>query len=598
VSGGSPVIDITDTYQRELHARRGVLAARERAHARFSRARIAVALGGAAILVLGGLDLLAWLLAPLAVFVVLATLHARVLNARDRAESAVHFYERGLARIRHQWIGHGRDGGHYRPEEHLYADDLDIFGKGSIFELLATTRTQAGEEMLARWLLSPAPPDTVAARQVAVRELAARLDLRETVAVQGDRLRVGVHAPLLRSWAGSPLRLKGYAARAGLPVLVAVTLTTLYWWATTGRLGPLLMAAALAQMLAAGFFKARVLEVVEAVEAPAHDLDLLASLLRILEREQFASPHLQSLQIGIGTTGQAASSEIARLSRLVAMLASRRNVMFAVPAALLMWATQWAFAIEAWRGRAGVHIPQWLDIVGEFEALMALGTFAAEHPDFVMPELSPGPPSFVATALAHPALPPTAVPNDLALGGPAPHLLIVSGSNMSGKSTFLRALGVNAVLAQMGAPVRATACRLSPLAVSAAIRVQDSLTDGRSRFFAEIRRLKQIVDLTAERRGAVLFLLDEILSGTNSHDRRIGAEALLDGLVAAGAIGLVTTHDLALGRIADRLPEIADNRHFADQFESDVLSFDYRLRPGIVRTSNALALMRSIGLDV
>jgi DNA mismatch repair ATPase MutS len=280
------------------------------------------------------------------------------------------------------------------------------------------------------------------------------------------------------------------------------------------------------------------------------------------------------------------------------MLASRRNVLFAPLSVVMLWATQWAFTIERWRGGAGAHISHWLDAIGEFEALLALGTFAAEHPDYAFPELIESAPMLVAAALAHPVLPSTAVANDIALGGDAPHLVVVSGSNMSGKSTFLRTIGVNVVLASMGAPVRATAFRLSPLNIGASISVHDSLTDGRSRFFAEITHLKHIVDLTAARGGAMLFLLDEILSGTNSHDRRIGAEAVLTGLVRNGAIGLVTTHDLALGEIAARLPTPATNMHFEDQFALGTLAFDYTLRPGVVETSNALALMRSIGLEV
>jgi DNA mismatch repair ATPase MutS len=263
-----------------------------------------------------------------------------------------------------------------------------------------------------------------------------------------------------------------------------------------------------------------------------------------------------------------------------------------------MWATQWAFAIEAWRMRAGAHLPRWLDVVGEFEALLAFAGFAAEHPDYAFPELVDGAARLVADGMAHPVLPADAVANDVALGDGPVRLLIVSGSNMSGKSTLLRALGVNVVLAQAGAPVRAARLRLSPLRVGAAINTQDSLVDGRSRFFAEIARLKEIVDLTRSTDGRVLFLLDEILAGTNSHDRRIGAEAVLAGLVAEGAIGLATTHDLAIGEIADRVAPAAANVHFEDQFAGGTLTFDYRLRPGIVRSSNAIALMRSVGLEV
>jgi DNA mismatch repair ATPase MutS len=355
--------------------------------------------------------------------------------------------------------------------------------------------------------------------------------------------------------------------------------------------------AVITQGLVARWLQPRVRTVIASVDEPSHDLEVLAGLLRVLERERFTSPHLEALRQSLGA-GERASREIARLSQLVAVLASRRNIIFAFTAALMLWATQWAFAIEAWRARAGTHVTHWLDVIGEFEALLALGGFAAEHPAYVYPEIVDGAPVFTATALAHPALGPAAVANTIDLRRDGLRLLVVSGSNMSGKSTWLRTIGASLVLAGMGAPVRASTCRVSPMAIGAAIRVQDSLTDGRSRFFAEITRLKQVVDLTRASNGDVLFLLDEILSGTNSHDRRIGADALLRGLVAAGAVGLVTTHDLALADIVGPLAGQADNAHFEDRFADGTLSFDYTLKPGLVRTSNALALMRSIGLDV
>jgi hypothetical protein len=601
VTGPVPLTDaaaaIEAEYERRLAAHRRLLASSEQRHAWFGYARLAIAAGAVFVFWRGGLDALAWLLVPLGLFVLVAFAHARLLNRADRIRSAIHFYERGLARIRHAWIGHGRTGDAYRQPDHLYADDLDLFGRGSLFELLATTRTRAGEETLARWLLAPAPHAVARARQDAVRELAARLDLRETVAVIGDHVKVAVDAPLLRRWAASTEGIGSGPLRVAVALLVTTTLATLVYWSQTGALGTLAAMLLVVQVGVSAALRARVVAVIEAVEEPAHDLGVLSDLLRVIERESFQSAHLRHLQQSLAGA-HTASSEIARLSRLVALLASRRNVMFAVVAGLLMWATQWAFAIDAWKRRAGVHIPHWLDVVGEFEALLALSAFSAEHPDYVFPDLVDGPPRVAATNLAHATLGAEAVANDLALGADAPHLLVVSGSNMSGKSTWMRTIGVAVVLARMGAPVRASACVLSPLAVGAAIRVQDSLTDGRSRFFAEILRLKHVVDLARTEGGSVLFLLDEILSGTNSHDRRIGAEAVMTGLVNAGAIGLVTTHDLALAAITDRLGPRAANAHFDDRFTDGVLHFDYRLKPGIVETSNALALMRSIGIEV
>jgi hypothetical protein len=592
--------DVEREYRARLTARRAALAARERSHAAYAYTRLGIFVVAIGILIFGGLDRAGWLLAPLATFAVLAVAHARLLNARDRAASAVAFYERGLDRVAHRWVGKGRDGRHLAPASHLYAEDLDIFGRGSLFELLATTRTHAGEETLAHWMLEPAVPLVVKARQEAVRELAKDLDLRERVAVMGDQLGIGVHADLLRRWSRSPIVFGGLKKRIGAAIVVALTLTAGVWWyrTDTHTAQALLLAAIALQLIVASIFKERVHGVIEAVAEPSHDLDLLADLLRAIETGSFQSTRLRELQATIRRSGKPASVEIARLSQLVGMLSSRESVFFAIPAGVLMWGTQWAFAIEGWRARAGRDVPVWLDAVGEFEALLALGTLSAEHPDFAFPVLQDGPAVFEATDLAHPAMPPAAVSNPVALGVASPHLLVVSGSNMSGKSTFLRAIGVNCVLAQMGAPVRASSCRLSPLAIGASIRISDSLTDGRSHFFAEITRVKAIVDLSAAHPGGTLFLLDEILAGTNSHDRRIGSEALLVGLVRSGAIGLVTTHDLALGEIAARASGAAANVHFEDQFVDGTLRFDYRLRPDIVKTSNAIALMRSIGLDV
>ncbi|HEX5068772.1 MAG TPA: hypothetical protein VFV78_01050 [Vicinamibacterales bacterium] len=597
---GALGVTIETQYRDNLRQRQQTLAAKERVHARYGLVRVLLVLAMIAIAIGARLDAMPWLIALAAAFLVVAVAHARLLYARDRAASAVAFYERGIARVTHQWIGRGRDGRHLAPAHHLYAEDLDLFGRGSLFEMLATTRTHAGEETLARWLLAPAPADVVRARQEAVRELAGRLDLRERMAVIGDALAIGVQANVLRRWAASPIALRGRAPRIGVAVLVASTLASLGWLLRTGTLESLFLVLVIAQLLVAQFYKKRVRAVIEAVDEPAHDLELLTELLRAIETEPVTAPRLRELQAAVARSGRPASAEIGRLSRLIGWLSMRHNVYLAIPAALLMWATQWSFAIEAWRARVGGHVSGWLEVAGEFEALLALATFAAEHADdAVFPAVAEGAqPAIAATGLRHPTLPASAVGNDVAIGGSAPHLLIVSGSNMSGKSTLLRALGANVVLAQMGAPVRAASFHMTPIHIGAAIRVQDSLVDGRSKFMAEITRMKEVVDLATAHRGAVLFLLDEILGGTNSHDRRIGSEALLVGLVNAGAIGLVTTHDLAIGAIADRPEGRAANVHFEDRFEDGELIFDYVLRPGIVKRSNAIELMRSLGLDV
>jgi len=306
---------------------------------------------------------------------------------------------------------------------------------------------------------------------------------------------------------------------------------------------------------------------------------------------------LVRLRSELDTDGKPPSRQIARLTLLIQILDSLKNQFFAPIAFVLLIPAQLALAIEHWRRHAGAKIPQWLDAVAEIEALSSLAGYAYEHPRDPFPELVESEVLFEGESLGHPLIAESrSVRNDVRLGA-EPRALIVSGSNMSGKSTLMRTIGTNVVLALAGAPVRASSLRLSPLAIGASIHILDSLQTGASRFYAEITRLRQIVELT---KGdlPLLFLLDEILSGTNSHDRLIGAEAVVRGLVERGAIGVVTTHDLALTRIVETLNWRAANVHFEDHLENGRMIFDYKMRPGVVRRSNALELMRSVGLEV
>jgi DNA mismatch repair ATPase MutS len=339
----------------------------------------------------------------------------------------------------------------------------------------------------------------------------------------------------------------------------------------------------------------RVLKIVAGIQEPSHDLDLLSQILALLERQPFTSPRLRELSGAIQTAnGRAASERIGRLRRLMELIDSRDNVFVRIAGPPLLWTTQLAMALEAWRAENGALIPAWLDAVAEIEALSSLANYAWEHPDDVLPHFAEGAPTFQAEALGHPLLPNVrTIRNDLCLIPPA-QLFVVSGSNMSGKSTLLRAVGVNTVLALAGAPVRASSLTLSGLSLGASIRTSDSLEEGQSRFMAEILRLKQILELPRP----ALFLLDELLHGTNSHDRAIGAAGIVRALLARGAIGLATTHDLSLAAVANELGPAAVNVHFEDRLENGRLIFDYKMREGVVTRSNALDLMRAVGLDV
>ena len=589
---------ISDTYRERLAARREAAAKDERLHGRLAGLRLGLFALAILILAIRGSAGAPWLVVPLVLFIPLAFYHGRVLNRRDRAARAARFYERGLARLENRWIGTGSTGERFRNPDHLYADDLDVFGRGSLFELLATTRTLGGEAVLARWLLNPAPAETIVARQRAIDELAPRLDLREAIAVLGPEVQSRVRTEDLQAWAAAAPLLTSTWPRLVAPVLAAITVSLIGYWIWTGTPPVLLIVSVAAQSLFAAFFRHRVHQVAHGVEEREEELEVLAELMERIERDPVQAPLLQHLQGELRATGRSPADEVRRLARLADFLSSGHNQMFGPIAAVLLLGTQLAFAVERWRARCGAAVPRWIAAVSEYEALSALATYRAEHPDDPFAEIVDSDACYEGEGLAHPLLPAdVAVRNDVHLGGGHPRLLVVSGSNMSGKSTLLRTVGVNALLAQAGAPVRAKRLRLSPLAIGATIRLNDSLQEGRSRFYAEITRIAAIVSL-AKSQTRLLFLCDEILSGTNSHDRLQGATGILKGLLALNTIGLVTTHDLALAEIAVQIGGQAANVHFEDRFEDDVLTFDYILRPGVVRTGNAIPLMRSVGLDV
>lgn len=608
-----------DEYAQRLALRRSASERLGRRERRLSTARLIVFLLGVAlaVAVFAWKHLPAtWLVLPAGAFVALVVRHDRAIQARSRAERAAAFYERALARLGRSAhdapaAAHGgrRDtrppdapalgasGESFLAPDHLYAADLDLFGPGSLFALLCAARTRAGEETLAGWLCAPAAPEEVRARQQAVEELRSRLDLREDLALLGEDVRVGLAPDALAAWATAP----AVGAPRGLRIAIALAAGLVVASLAATLLGaptlPLLLATGAIAFALAATQRRRVRAIVTGVGRPGRDLALLAALLARIEAERFASPRLVAVRAALDTGGVPASRRVARLRLLVDLVDARRNQLFAPIAAATLWTTQLALAIESWRHELGPAVVRWLAAAGELEALCSLATFAYERPASSFPAIVEGELLFDAEELVHPLLPADrAVPNDVRLDAGL-RLLLVSGSNMSGKSTLLRSVGVNAVLALAGAPVCARRLRLSPFSLGASIRVHDSLQEGASRFYAEITRLGQIVR-RAENEPPLLFLLDEMLAGTSSHDRRIGASAIVRGLVARGALGLVTTHDLALAKIADELAPRAANVHFEDRLRDGQMQFDYRLRPGVVTHSNALELMRAVGLDL
>jgi hypothetical protein len=605
--------DPRTTYARLLGERRAAVTVGELRHRRLGYAQLAVA---AVALVVVWVALargftIAWTGIPIAGFIALLMLHERTLRDLERRRRAVRYFENAMARLDGEWAGRGESGERYIDASHPYAQDLDLFGKGGLFELLSTARTHIGEDTLAHWLLAPADPATLRERNAAVDELRPRIDLREDLAVLAEDARTGVDPTALAVWGeaasllprGAHLRLRIFTA-LGVVTLAAILASGLDW---TGifDLPPAVAIAGryvlILGILANGFYMHRIGSAVDAIVAAvdkaAHQLGLLSEVLARLEREQFQSPLLARLRARLDIQGQSSSKQLARLAHLAERLDSRDNLFVRMLEMFILWTPRHAAQVEDWRRESGAAVRGWLEAVGEVEALSSFASHAYEHPADTFAEFVEDGGTLDAQAIGHPLIPEgRVVRNDLRMGG-ALRVLVVSGSNMSGKSTMLRTLGTNVVLAQAGAPVRAARLRLTPLQVGASIRLNDSLQGGVSRFYAEILRLRQILDLTGGER-TVLFLIDEFLNGTNSHDRRIGAQALVRGLVERGAVGLITTHDLALADIADSLGERAANVHFEDTVENGQIHFDYVIRPGVVRKSNAIELMRSVGLEI
>ena len=584
----------------ERHARALANAeALNKRHLQISYFRVAISVLGAVFLwlIFGSFHASGWwLLFPLVLFVALALMHSRVINERDRAKRVERFYKKGLLRLEDRWPGSGTSGVRFAESKHPFAIDLDLFGPGSLFELLCSARTPYGEETLAGWLKKPSSAEVVRARQAAVRELTSRLDLREDLAVLGEELPPDSKTKFLSDWTSSPPEKISDSLRIVGIILTFLALASLVIWAGFRNPAPLYVMMVLGLGFQATQF-GMITRVLSGVQKPARTLSLMLRILKRMEQEQAESPYLKEILGKLKKEGLSTTARIAQLENLLGWQSGLQSTLIALFAAILLLNFHLATAFENWRRRNGSEVSEWLKAAGEFEALCSLAGYAYERPDDIYPEIVERGACFEATGLAHPLLSQTqAIRNSLSLSSDR-RLYIVSGSNMSGKSTLMRSVGANAVLALAGCPVRAESLRLSVLNIGASIRTQDSLSEGVSRFYAEIKRLSQVIDIGKETPPS-LFLIDEIMQGTNSHDRRIGAEAVARTLVDQGSIGIMTTHDLALTVFAEDPANRALNVHFEDTLIDGKMIFDYHMRPGVVEKSNALALLRAVGIKV
>ncbi len=608
--------DPRGAYEADIAACDATLTGLRSASARLSTARVVTFLSGATALLMADVTegRAVWVASALAtllavVFVGEVAAHRRVRGRIRWQEVTRGLSAEGILRLDRRWTDLAaalppEEAGHEDvPADHPYGRDLDIVGEASLTRLAGPVTSERGRARLRDWLLAPGPGPEVARRREAVRELAPKRELRHALAAHG-RLHGASDPPgtdRFLEWAeGAPWLLAHPVLRASVVVL-PLALTVLVvgdlvwglsaWW--------LLPAVAQAELLRRHWRRLHADFIL--AEDGAALLAAYVPQLRMLEREDPVAPLLRELAGSLGTGGEAASVRLHDLARLLDTAQSRRNIFYVPLAAALLVDFHLAWVLDRWRGASGRAVREWLEALATWEALAALAAIAHDHPDWTYPT-SADAPVIRAAALGHPLLVPDAcVRNDVEVGPPSTFLL-VTGSNMSGKSTLLRAIGANVVLATAGAPVCADALSVPTVRVRTSMRVDDSLSEGVSLFMAELLRIRDIVrdgDEPGRDRGPVLYLLDELLHGTNTAERRVAARAVIRHLLARDAIGAVSTHDLALAQGPD-LDDAAVAVHFRESVVHENghvrLTFDYRLRPGLATTRNALKLLDAVGL--
>lgn len=537
-----------------------------------------------------------------ALFVVCVGWHRRNQAAAARAATLARLNRQGVARVARQWRDLPSPKAPADCEAAPLARDLDLFGRASIFQLTCTATTPQGRATLARWLLNPAPPPEIVERQQAMRELAAMLDWRQEFEFRGAKDGGHFDDPAeFLAWAEGPGWLSGrsylsiYSAVAPA-LLAAAAVTQIVGWTANPWWGAIL----LANVAVTGLTMRHIHGIFTRVSTSEQPFERYALLMEWASGAAFQSPLLRRLQQRLQSDGRDGAAQLRALQRLVTLADLRfSSTVYGPVQVASMWNIHVLRGIESWQRGAGRHAREWLAALAEIEALASLAALAHAEPTWVNPTLHDEP-ILQAKTLGHPLLPVTRVANDVELGPPGTFLL-VTGSNMSGKSTLLRSLGVNVVLAQSGGPVCAASLRMPPLRVGASIRVQDSLEEATSLFLAELKRLKQVIDEAAAGGATYLYLLDEILHGTNSHERRVAVRAVLERLLELPAIGAVSTHDLDLAA-APELATAARAVHFRETISETPagrkMTFDYHMRPGLATTTNALVLLEMVGLAV
>lgn len=527
--------------------------------------------------------------------------HKRVRTQLKYSEILSELNRKGGDRLTGKWVNFPDSGIEFKDEEHPYASDLDCFGQASIFQWINSAQTPWGRESLAKVLKQPLKDRSeIVERQEAVTELAGKLAWRQRFEAEGFLISSQLKPTmLLLQWAQeSSGAYSRPIVKLGMRVLPLVTILMIILYtlqlSVPWQVPVLLVGVQILLLRIYGKERSQILSTVFQYEA---SLKTYSKMLQHFEKLKANAQWLLVRQDSLcDPGGQPAFQQIQRLSKIAERISNRQNSMFLIVNILLLWDYQCMIALEDWKRKSGPLLKTWLEVLAEVEALSSLSHISFDNPDWVMPKISTNQAGLSAQKMGHPLLTQKRVPNDMEMKAPA-GIILITGSNMSGKSTFLRTVGCNLVLAYIGAPVCAEHFSCSLMNLWTCMRVSDNLEQSISSFYAEILRIKQIVE-AAKTDKPVCFLLDEIFKGTNSHDRHHGAKALINQLQRDGALGLISTHDLELGELEKESKGCVKNYHFREYYQNQEISFDYKLRTGISTTRNALYLIKMAGIEL
>jgi len=534
----------------------------------------------------------------LVLFISLILLHEYYFNKKKYSIILHKINEDSLKRIHGKWNTFTDDGEEFIDNNHNYSQDLDIFGKGSLFQFINTSITYLGRLKLRDLLISPPRSiEEISDRQEAVIELAQKLDWRQKYMAEG-LLESTMHNPeALFSWANRIERF--YRNPLVIFIFRFIPIITIVIGILT-FINPepkyySLIAALLIQFVVLKINSRKRGEILEVASKYLENVKVYYKMLSLLEKEKYSSRYLQGLKNRLkNDKGQTACEQVRKLVKIVDAISNRHNQLYIPFNIVFLLDYQFMFALERWKGESGSNLRDWLNIIGEFEALSSLAVLRHDYPEWAMPEFLKDKPIFTAEEMGHPLLINSCVANNLKFEFPE-SILLITGSNMSGKSTLLRTAGINLVLAYAGTAVHAKMFKCSIMDIYTCMRVNDNLEKNISSFYAELLRIKIIVKAVEEGK-IIFFLLDEIFKGTNSIDRHTGAKALIKKLSKEKLLGLISTHDLELGDLAKESNKIK-NYHFQEYYENDKICFDYKLRPGISQTRNAAFLMKMAGIE-